>query len=174
MWKGRARDHDAGGTPKKRGRAIRPWRWGQRQRPWFPRRTLSPAAWRCLRLARQDAGRGRARRSAPRLKSFPLPRAREYLRLHHPPSCGHQPEARGQRRGHGGATGREHWGGAAGGAKRPFEFPIRSVPVPLSRGRGSKTGILDRRPTTLSRSPSAGRTAARCARARATSGRLPA
>jgi hypothetical protein len=33
--------------------------------------------------------RGRARRSAPRLTSFSLPRAREYLRLHHPPSCGH-------------------------------------------------------------------------------------
>jgi hypothetical protein len=74
MWKGRARDHDAGGTPKKRGRAIRPWRWGQRQRPWFPRRTLSPAAWRRLWLARQVAGQGTAVR--PPFEIF-LPPARE-------------------------------------------------------------------------------------------------
>jgi hypothetical protein len=63
--------------------------------------------------------------NSPRVSCRSLPRAREYLRLHHPPSFGHQPEARGQRRGHGGDAGRERWGGAAGRAKRPFEFPIR-------------------------------------------------
>src|SRR4029450_9935102 len=56
--RGERMTHEAGGTPKKRGRATRPWRWGQRQRPWFPRRTLSPAAWRRLRLACQGAGQG--------------------------------------------------------------------------------------------------------------------
>jgi len=34
-------------------------------------------------------------------------------------------QRRGQRCGHGGDAGRERWGGAAGRAKRPFEFPIR-------------------------------------------------
>src|SRR5262245_64603996 len=69
--KGRADDHAAGGTPKKRGRATRPWRWGERQRPWFPRRTLSPAAWRRLWLARQVAGQGTEVR--PPLEIFPPP-----------------------------------------------------------------------------------------------------
>jgi hypothetical protein len=113
-----------------------------------PSRVAAPAA----SPPRRGAGHGGP---PPRLKSFPLPRAREYLRLHHPPSCGHQPEARGQHRGHGGATGWKHWGGAAGGAKRPFKFPIR-------------------RPTTFSRSPSAARPMAPCARAGVGSGRLSA
>jgi hypothetical protein len=86
-----------------------------------PSRVAAPAA--------SPPSRGAGHSGPPPVCNLsPLPRAREDLRLPQPPSCGHQPEARGQRRGHGGDAGRERWGGAGGRAKRPFEFPTKSQP----------------------------------------------
>src|SRR4029453_9392038 len=99
--RGERMTHEAGGTPKKRGRATRPWRWGQRQRPWFPRRTLSPAAWRRLRLARQGAGQGPG--GPPPFATFPPP-ARERIPETAPspplrvPARGTRPAPRARRR----------------------------------------------------------------------------
>jgi hypothetical protein len=123
MWKGRAGDHDAGGTPKKRGRATRPWRWGQRQRPWFPRRTLSPAAWRRLRLARQDAGQGTEVR--PPFAIFPPP-SREGIPETAPSPILRAP-ARGARPVPRARLGRRQGALERGGRRgeKAVEFPIR-------------------------------------------------
>ena len=87
--------------------------------------TLSPAAWRRLRLACQDAGHGTEVR--PPFDIFPPPSRERIPETAPSPILRAPARARGQRRGHGGAAGRKRWGEVAGGAKRLFAFPIREV-----------------------------------------------
>ena len=71
MWKGRAGDHDAGGTPKKRGRATRPGAGVRGSAHGFhgiPCPQPCGVAWW---LARQDAGQGTG--GPPPVEIFPPP-----------------------------------------------------------------------------------------------------
>jgi len=108
---------------------------GQRQRPWFPRRTLSPAAWRRLRLARQDAGQGTEVR--PPFEIFPPP-SREGIPETAPspilraPARGARPAPRARRGRRQGALGR---GGRRG--EKAVEFPIRRKPGSCGRYFGN-------------------------------------